>query len=410
MVEPKMRFKGFEGEWRKIKFVEHILSIQTGTNLLGNLQNNGTPLLKMGNLQRGFFILDKLEYLDEQTKIEPQNMVYYGDFFFNTRNTLDLVGKGATWTGESGKFAFNSNIARFNFKNINTIFYNYLYNTPKVLLQVRARAMGTTSVAAIYPNSLNSITYYLPYKAEQQQIASYFKSLDILIQSTTKKIASLNQLKSASLISMFPQVGETKPRVRFKGFKEDWKVKKLCEISKKVTTKNRELKYNITLTNSAECGIISQLDFFNHKISNNNSISSYYVVENDDFVYNPRISATAPVGPISRNRLGYTGVMSPLYYVFKVYDIDNDYLSYFFQTRIWHKYMFDNGNSGARFDRLSITDDIFGKMPIISPTDLAEQRQIASFFRSLDTQIFLETQRLEKLKQIKSACLDKMFV
>lgn len=249
-----------------------------------------------------------------------------------------------------------------------------------------------------------------PSKSEQQQIASYFKSLDNLIQLTTKKITSLKQLKSASLISMFPQTGETKPRIRFKGFEGDWEIKRLYEISKKVIVKNSNLKYNITLTNSAEYGIINQLDFFDHEISNNNSISSYYIVENDDFVYNPRISVTAPVGPINRNKLGYTGIMSPLYYVFKVYDIDKDYLSFFFQTRIWHKYMFDNGNSGARFDRLSITDDMFGKMPIISPIDLAEQRQIASFFHSLDTQISLEAQRLEKLKQIKSACLDKMFV
>ena len=65
--------------------------------------------------------------------------------------------------------------------------------------------------------------FFTPSKTEQQQIASYFKSLDALIQSTTKKIASLKQLKYASFISMFPQAGEVKPRVRFKGFKEDWK-------------------------------------------------------------------------------------------------------------------------------------------------------------------------------------------
>ncbi len=72
--------------------------------------------------------------------------------------------------------------------------------------------------------------------------------------------------------------------------------------------------------------------------------------------------------------------------------------------------MKDNGNTGARFDRISISDATFEKMPIIHPATLDEQQQIANFFRSLDTQISLEIQRLEKLKQIKSACLDKMFV
>ena len=72
--------------------------------------------------------------------------------------------------------------------------------------------------------------------------------------------------------------------------------------------------------------------------------------------------------------------------------------------------MKDNGNSGARFDRLSITDDVFIQMPILFPSDEKEQQRIASYFRSLDKQISLQEQRLEKLKQIKSACLDKMFV
>ena len=118
--------------------------------------------------------------------------------------------------------------------------------------------------------------------------------------------------------SLFPKEGETSPRLRFKGFEGEWVSTKLCEISKKVTTKNTDLKYKTTLTNSAEYGIINQLDFFDHDISNGDNIRGYFVVEPDDFVYNPRISVTAPVGPINRNQLGYAGIMSPLYYVFRV--------------------------------------------------------------------------------------------
>lgn len=71
--------------------------------------------------------------------------------------------------------------------------------------------------------------------------------------------------------------------------------------------------------------------------------------------------------------------------------------------------MFDNGNSGARFDRLSINDEVFRMMPICCPS-LPEQQAIANYFTKLDRKIELETQKLEKLKQIKSACLSKMFV
>ena len=209
--------------------------------------------------------------------------------------------------------------------------------------------------------------------------------------------------------SLFPAEGETTPRLRFQGFEGEWVSTRLCEISKKVTTKNTDLKYKITLTNSAEYGIINQLDFFDHDISNGDNIRAYFVVEPDDFVYNPRISVTAPVGPINRNQLGYAGVMSPLYYVFRVNGIDKDYLSYYFKTKLWHKFMYDNGNSGARFDRFSISDEVFGQMPVLHPLDVEEQKAIASFLRRLDSQISLKKSQYERLLQLKSACLGSMF-
>lgn len=110
------------------------------------------------------------------------------------------------------------------------------------------------------------------------------------------------------------------------------------------------------------------------------------------------------------NKLGYSGVMSPLYYVFRVVGINKDYLDVFFRTNVWHKFMKDNGNTGARFDRLSINDEVFCEMPIYCPKDENEQQKIASYFTVIDKQIALQNQRLEKLKRIKAACLDNMFV
>ena len=167
--------------WEQRKFEDNIRTIQTGTNLLGSISYSGTPLLKMGNIQRGYFSLEKLEYLKDNCSIEAENIAYYGDFFFNTRNTLELVGKGATWLGISGKYAFNSNIARFKFEGIDTIFFNYLYNTKSFINQVHARATGTTSVAAIYPYQLNSIEYYIPKIEEQKSVGKLFVEIDNLI-------------------------------------------------------------------------------------------------------------------------------------------------------------------------------------------------------------------------------------
>ena len=200
---PEVRFAGFTDAWEQREFGTDLISIQTGTNKLGSSQGKGTPLLKMGNIQRGYFSLDKIEYLSESDQVEPDNIANYGDFFFNTRNTLELVGKGATWIGESGKYAFNSNIARFKFKDLDTIFFNYLYNTASMIEQVHARAMGTTSVAAIYPQSLKSIEYNVPSMDEQRVIGRFLLEIDTLITLHQRKLERLQNIKKACLEKMF---------------------------------------------------------------------------------------------------------------------------------------------------------------------------------------------------------------
>ena len=179
-----------------------------------------------------------------------------------------------------------------------------------------------------------------------------------------------------------------KPTIRFEGYTDDWEQRKLNEIADKVSEKNKNNEFSEPFTNSAEQGIISQKDYFDREIVNNENLNGYYIVRNDDFIYNPRISATAPVGPINRNRLGRNGVMSPLYTVFRTHDIDNLYLEFYFKTTKWHRFMKLNGDSGARFDRFTISSTQFMEMPIPYPT-LEEQQKIGEYFESLDTLITL---------------------
>ncbi|MBM6688079.1 restriction endonuclease subunit S [Collinsella tanakaei] len=161
------------------------------------------------------------------------------------------------------------------------------------------------------------------------------------------------------------------------------------ELAKKVTAKNLNRGVKEVLTNSAELGIVSQTDYFDREIAKEQSIDGYYLVENGDFVYNPRISVSAPVGPIGRNELGRMGVVSPLYTVFRLTaPVDGAYLSQYFVTTCWHRFMKLEGNSGARSDRFSIGDSTFFEMPIPIPSIL-EQRLIGALFRDLDDLITL---------------------
>ena len=199
-----------------------------------------------------------------------------------------------------------------------------------------------------------------------------------------------------------------KPIIRFKGYEDDWEQRKLNEIADKVSEKNKNNEFSEPFTNSAEQGIISQKDFFDREIVNNENLNGYYIVRDDDFIYNPRISVTAPVGPINRNRLGRNGVMSPLYTVFRTHDIDNLYLEFYFKTTKWHHFMKLNGDSGARFDRFTISSMQFMKMPIPYPT-IEEQRKIGKYFDDLDHLITLHQRKCKQTKILKKYMLQKMF-
>ena len=135
---------------------------------------------------------------------------------------------------------------------------------------------------------------------------------------------------------------------------------------------------------------ISSILFFRNV--NDENLNGYYIVRNDDFIYNPRISVTAPVGPINRNRLGRNGVMSPLYTVFKVKGVCSEYLEWYFKSTRWHSFMRFNGDSGARSDRFSIKDPVFFEMPIPTP-DIDEQKKIGEYFTNLDHLITLHQRK-----------------
>lgn len=201
------------------------------------------------------------------------------------------------------------------------------------------------------------------------------------------------------------------PEIRFQGYTDEWVATQLGEISTKIVSKNGNRQYEVVFTNSAEYGVIDQRDYFDRNVANSASISGYYIVEPNDFVYNPRISTSAPVGPINRNKLDYTGVMSPLYYVFRFAEDapDFEFLDHFFKSSAWHNFMFYNGNSGARSDRFSINNDVFVKMPIQHPHTLEEQRKIGVFLTTLDRLIRKLEVKLEKLKNIKQSLLSQMF-
>ena len=199
------------------------------------------------------------------------------------------------------------------------------------------------------------------------------------------------------------------PKLRFPEFRwtGEWRLAPLNQLAKRTKKKNRDETITRVLTNSAEFGVMDQRDFFDKDIATQGNLESYYVVELGSYVYNPRISSTAPVGPISKNKVG-TGVMSPLYTVFKFKDDGNEFYEHYFKTTGWHTYMRQASSTGARHDRMAISSDDFMAMPmpVSSP---AEQQKIADCLSSLDELIAAQARKVDALKTHKKGLMQQLF-
>jgi len=187
----------------------------------------------------------------------------------------------------------------------------------------------------------------------------------------------------------------------------EWKTCTLSELASRITTRNQDNLVKRVLTNSAIDGVVDQSDYFDKEIANQNNLENYFVIDEGDYVYNPRISATAPVGPISKNKVG-KGVMSPLYTVFRFENPNNDFYEQYFRTNLWHSYLKNVSNTGARHDRMSISNDSFMKMPLPYHSE-REQQKIAVCLSALDDLITAENNKIEALRAHKKGLMQKLF-
>ena len=383
MAKPKIRIKGFEGEWDNIKLLDITISISSGKD---------TPSKGSFPLYGSTGIIGTVE-----------SASYEGPLLLIARvganaGYLQLVNEKCGVTDNTLVIRSKANIS------LDYLFFFFQHYKLNKFVYGSGQPLITGGM-------LKEVGVYMGSVSEIQTIVSYFQLLNFLIQITIKKISSLKQMKQACLVSMFPQAGETTPRIRFKGFEGEWEIVKLSSIATRVTRKNSHLASKLPLTISAAEGLIEQTAFFNNVVASSN-VSGYYLIKKGEFAYNKSYSNGYPFGAVKRLDRYDKGVLSTLYIVFSTdASVCSDYIVHFFDTSLWHKEVAKRAAEGARnHGLLNIGAEDFLDIDIVVPKNKEEQQRIASFFRSLDTQISLQEQRLEKLKQIKSACLDKMFV
>ncbi len=190
------------------------------------------------------------------------------------------------------------------------------------------------------------------------------------------------------------------PTLRFKKYDTNWNRKRLSNYVKKITQKNSNNIIKNVICNSAQNGLIPQLDFFDKEIANDENTVGYYIINNGDFVYNPRKSLNAPYGPVNMYKYEKAGIVSPLYLCFSVDEsINKSFLLQRFKSPCWYRYIYLNGDSGARHDRVSIKDDVFLSQPISLPS-AEEQTDIAVFLEKIDERIEIQNKIISKYETL----------
>lgn len=390
-MEPKIRFKGFEGEWKAPLFSEMVERISASG------QAGMLPGVEFEDIASGEGCFNKNIYQKECHKYGK--LFYEGDILF----------------GKLRPYLKNIILADFNGVAIGDFWVlrskgldeKYLYTlvNSESFLKVANISSGSKMPRADW-NLVSTTKFVVPSaKDEQKAIGKYFTSLDSQISASTSRLASLKQMKAASLQAMFPQEGKTVPKIRFKGFEEEWKKVSFKDFTFHAGTKNRDNLPLESYSISNEFGFKPQ----NEQFENGGTMTQadkrmYYIVSPNSFAYNP---ARINVGSLGYYEGKEDVIVSSLYEVFKTDDtICDKFLLYWFKTDIFQKMIEQFQEGGVR---LYFFYDKMCKCSLMRPS-LAEQQAIASYFTSLDRQISLQSQRLEKLKQIKSACLDKMFV
>jgi len=391
---PYLRFNKFKEKWQ-LKVLGDLGSVAMNKRIFREETSEvgEIPFYKIGTFGSEPDSFITREKFEEYKSKYPYPEI--GDILISASGS---IGRTVEYKGEEAYFQDSNIVWLKHDEQLDNSFLKQFYSI------VKWQGIEGTTIKRLYNKNILETPIALPSISEQSAIGSLFRTLDDLLASYKNNLANYQSLKATMLSKMFPKAGQTVPEIRLEGFEGEWKVVQLSDICQKVTEKNKDNSFNETFTNSAEFGIISQRDFFEKDISNEKSLNTYYVVRNNDFVYNPRISNYAPVGPVKRNKLGRTGVMSPLYFVFRIANsnIDLNFLETFFNTNTWHKFMKLNGDSGARADR-------FLTMPITFPS-LPEQQAIGAYFSNLDNLINSHQEKISQLETLKKKLLQDMFI
>lgn len=408
---PEIRFAEYDKAWRELSLSEiATMHARIGWQNLrtSEFMNHGEYLLITGtDFEDGRVNYKTCHYVSKERFDQDKNIqIQNGSILITKDGTL---GKVAYVQDLPMQATLNAGVFNVTIRDRELVNEKYLFQylkAPFLMDYVSQRATGGT-IKHLNQNILVDFPVEMPEVDEQEDIGEYFMNLDNLILMHQNEIERLSCVRKAMIEQMFPQNGADVPAVRFGQYKKPWR---LCQFSEIFT--ERHIIDTISdeypqLAFTIEEGVIRPEDKKTNKrdfLIIDKANKKYLQTEYDDIIYNP---ANVIYGAIHRNALG-KGCVSPIY---KIFYTDQD--STFMECIVRHpRFIKEISRSmeGTVKKLRTLKPKAFLEMSAYIAPTIEEQQQIGEYFRQMDRLIEIEKEELEKIKHIKSACLEKMFV
>lgn len=387
MKSPKIRFKGFDGDWEQRKFGETVIIERGGSprpiDAFITDDENGLNWVKIGDApEQGNYITKTAEKirpegLKKTREVHPGDLILSNSMSFGRPYIMAIDG-----CIHDGWLLIRDEEKRYDLK-----FLCQMLGTEQMLAQYRAMAAGST-VNNLNKELVGNTEVKVPSIAEQAKIGEYFSKVDDLITLHQKKFEQLTILKKYMLQKMFPQNGSDKPEIRFDGFTDDWEQRKLGDVAQEFKSGNSLKADEIDITGD-------------YPVYGGNGLRGYTSTYNHDGEY----ALIGRQGALCGNMNYSAGKAYFTEHAVVVKANENNdtrFLYYMLDTMNLGQYSDQSAQPGLAVNKLVKLENSFPKKE--------EQQQIGAYFRSLDHLITLHQQKCDELRNAKKFMLQNMFI
>ena len=411
---PQLRFKGFTDPWEQRRLSEIVTEHNSGVYIAKDEYGSGTNIIGVGDIYESDLVDGQVFRLapvkDEKFILHSRDLLY-GESSLVQEGIARVVsvtdkGAGTAFAWHTRRFVVDPVVADSQFVMLEL---NYWFPAREHLMRTATK----TALTGITTQDFFSTNILVPILLEQKKICDLVRRLDNLITVNQRKLAKLKELKQGYLQKLFPKNGSKFPQLRFAGFADAWKQRKLGGIMDVTSVKRI---HQSDWTNKG-------VRFFRARdivaLSKREKIQDPLFISEQKYNEYSKSSGKVHVDDLLVTGVGSIGIpylvksTNPLYFKdgniiwFKNNGyLDGSFLYYSFIGNSIQNYIKKTSGSGTVGTFTIMSGK---KTPILIPKSYKEQQKIGSFFKSLDDTITLHQRKLEKLQELKKGYLQKMF-